>query len=206
MALPLMPSAALFQPKPETESEPVLVRSDYNTGCQCAVCVGAQPVANGDEYGARPSIRMSHVQGFQRGVYDNSAMAAGSVFDGQVRWRIPGTLQVCDETGRSQWTYDEELPDGTLICNSGSNRGARWVPDAAPVPIRTVFNGLVRGRYTLEEGVNGVGLSGRTRWLDTATGRLYGTADPSGLSLNTGLSELPNGTWRSRGGLVWEAT
>lgn len=210
MALPLMPSTELFQPKPEPEPVARCTGSGYYKvpGCQCVTCVGAQPATYDEANGGQPSLRSTRhdVQGFQRGVYDSSACPAAQWAHGLVRWRIPGTLQVCDESGRSQWAYDEELPDGSLVCTEGSNTGARWVPDAVPVPIHVIENGLVRGQYTQEEGVNGVGLAGRTRWLDTAAGRLYSSADPSGLSLSRGLSELPNGTWRSVSGLVWEAT
>lgn len=216
MALPLMPSTELFQPKPEPGWADNIV-----PGCQCAMCVGAQPRGNMATFAIGPTstpnipraerprdVPRGEVRSFQRGVYDNSNNASGQAFHGTVRWRIPGTLQVCDETGRSQWTYDEELPDGSLVCTRGGNRGSRWVPDAAPVPVGAyvVENGLVRGRYTLDEGANGVGLSGCTRWLDTTTRRLYGTADPSSRSLNSGLSELPDGTRRTVSGLVWEAT
>lgn len=62
-----------------------------------------------------------------RGRYDfaNTDIAASSLQD-QVRWREPGTLQVWDSPvgGSYQWTYIEELADGTLV----DRRGRRWRP------------------------------------------------------------------------------
>lgn len=58
-----------------------------------------------------------------RGRYGD--MAAG--LSGQVRYREPGTPQVYMEPsgGRVQWTFETELPDGTLT----DSFGRRWIPD-----------------------------------------------------------------------------
>lgn len=57
-----------------------------------------------------------------RGRYDfaNTDSAARGLQD-RVRWREPGTLQVWDSPvgGRHQWTYIEELADGTLMDSNG---------------------------------------------------------------------------------------
>lgn len=62
-----------------------------------------------------------------RGRYDfaNTDIAASGLQD-QVRWREPGTLQVWDSPvgGNYQWTYIEEMADGTLV----DRRGRRWRP------------------------------------------------------------------------------
>lgn len=53
--------------------------------------------------------------------------AAYEELRGAQRWREPGTMTVFDAPvmGRRQWSYTEELPDGTLV--DRSNR--RWIPD-----------------------------------------------------------------------------
>lgn len=201
MALPLMPSTEPFQPKPEPE--PVARSTGWADniipGCQCSMCVGAQPVLYGGSITGRQAepLGTTAVQGFQRGVYDNSNNAGGQAFHGAVRWRIPGTLQVCDETGRSQWTYDEELPDGSLVCTQGSDTGARWVPDVLP---QLLVNGRIRGRY--DPSTTGGLFFGEQRWLDSTEGWLY---DDDGWRCNT-VQRQPNGEWWTGGGLRWEAT
>lgn len=62
-----------------------------------------------------------------RGRYDfSNTDSAASALQDQVRWREPGTLQVWDSPvgGHRQWTYTEELADGTLV----DRRGRRWRP------------------------------------------------------------------------------
>lgn len=62
-----------------------------------------------------------------RGRYDFSGTgSAASGLQDQVRWREPGTLQVWDSPvgGNYQWTYIEELADGTLV----DRIGRRWRP------------------------------------------------------------------------------
>lgn len=89
MPLPLMPSAELFQPKPEPEP---VARSTGRPdsiipGCQCAMCVGPQPLANMATFDLGPpsiqnipraesprDVPRGAVQGFQQGVYDTSAL------------------------------------------------------------------------------------------------------------------------------------
>lgn len=198
MSLPLMLGSEVFQTAPE----PSPATMEVVQGCQCSYCLQAQPVGFQVDFStmedpAVPRPLRADVATYQRGKYDNSEVQSGAIFQDAIRWRIPGTLQVCDETGRSQWTYDEELPCGTLICTTGSNRGARWVPDG-------VENGRIRGRYTLNSVANS-SLAGSERWLDPGTGTLYDTAiDP--VSSNSGFTRRLGGTWCSPFEMLWEAT
>lgn len=91
------------------------------------------------QYGARQStveaMAMANSEyprdmppGMIRGRYDMSySRNPNDGFHGQVRWRAPGTMFVFDSEGRRQWTYEEELPDGTLV----DRASRRWVPDSA---------------------------------------------------------------------------
>lgn len=192
MALPLMPGTEVFQsePAPDWFGGTVVIQ-----GCTCSICVGAQPVRNNGENIPKGPV------GYQRGRYDHSRCTGDAVkLTGEVRWRIPGTLDVCDASGRSQWDFDEALPDGTLVQTRGLNTGARWVPDTA---VSTVVNGRIRGRYTLDAVAN-ASLAGLERWLDPTTGMLYDDAT-DGLSSNSGMLERTDRTWRSRGDMIWEA-
>lgn len=62
-----------------------------------------------------------------RGRYDFDVMDTVAFgLQGTIRWREPGTMQVYDDpvNGDRQWTYSEELPDGSLADRSGR----RWRP------------------------------------------------------------------------------
>lgn len=104
---------------------------------QYAEAYGASPI-NADLYGVVANIMLGdsfdltalsqHPPTRIRGRYD-FATATNSVYNGMqdlVRWREPGTLQVWDSPtgGRPQWTYIEELPDGSLV----DRVGRRWRP------------------------------------------------------------------------------
>lgn len=61
------------------------------------------------------------MEGYIRGVYGQGHVES---LQGQVRWRCPGTLDVHDESGRRQWTYTGENPDGSLH----DQFGRMWTP------------------------------------------------------------------------------
>ena len=130
MSLPLMPGDEPIEVKfkPQVRNVPSSAQPVTGDvpGCTCPGCRGEQYPR-----GMQP--------GMIRGRYDFSLCPEPqSELHGQVRWRAPGTMQVFDENGCRQWTYREELPDGTLV-----DGARRWVPDPPPVgrrPPVSLFN------------------------------------------------------------------
>lgn len=154
-------------------------------------------LAGEDQIEAPPRLEPPGVHpetlGFPAGTYDFSAVGrAGDILHGRTRWRMPGTLSVYDASGSRQWTYTEELSDGTLADVSGR----KWVPNQAELP------DVVRGRYTLDRDAN-QSMAGEVRWLHRSARTLYVDAACRHRT-NSGMQLLPDGTWRSRGGMVWE--
>lgn len=89
-----------------------------------------------------------------------------------------------------------------------AERERAQVAHAAPPAPMQVFNWgapvsqRIPGRYTTDGDAN-LSQAGRDRWLDPVSRELYSTPDEP-VRCNSGMSEQANGTWVSRGGMVWE--
>lgn len=136
------PISIEFKPAPELNaSDPVSRLSSAGgalRGCACDSCrqmrAAAQPATQRSDlvgqYGGAgyqtPAYPELLPPGWVAGRYDFSQSQGPTRWlQGQVRWREPGTMNVWDSSGNRQWTYTDELPDGTLVDNSGR----MWVPD-----------------------------------------------------------------------------
>lgn len=139
MPLPLMPGdepiEVKFKPQeayvaPPQPTQPV---RRVIPGCHCSYCTDLR-AARAVEYSRGMPL------GMIRGRYDLSqSPTPQNSLHGQVRWRAPGSMDVFNADGCRQWTYREELPNGTLI----DGNGRRWVPDPVPVGLRppvSIFN------------------------------------------------------------------
>ena len=123
---PLMPGAEVIKP-PVVEQ---WAQIDTVASCNCPACRPQQtqrvqpPAPAVFSWDEPPSLQANPNAGRIRGRYNFSRANMRSGLDGPVRWRQPGTLCVHDENGARQWTYTQELADGSL----SDNAGCRWYP------------------------------------------------------------------------------